>query len=157
MFSKKHTPPTTCKTDSLIGKGTRIEGNVYFSGGLRVDGEICGQVIAESTPATLMLSEHGHIHGQVNVSHLIVNGHINGPVRAAEFLEMQPKARITGDVEYAMIEIQQGAVIEGKMLLTANAAASHDDTASVTSSAARDYNTFSRPQEDTAPLESSAA
>jgi cytoskeletal protein CcmA (bactofilin family) len=118
MFSKKNATTVARQIDSLIGKGTRIEGDVYFTGGLRVDGEIRGQVIAESSPATLMLSEHGRITGQVNVSHLIVNGSVNGPVRASEFLEMQPSARISGDVEYAMIEIQQGAVIEGRMLLT---------------------------------------
>jgi cytoskeletal protein CcmA (bactofilin family) len=128
MFSKKNTTASSSQIDSLIGKETRIEGDVYFTGGLRIDGEIRGQVIAESSPATLMLSEHGRITGQVNVSHLIVNGNITGPVRASEFLEMQPSARITGDVEYAMIEIQQGAVIEGRMLLTTKPATGQPQT-----------------------------
>ncbi|MDR3054087.1 MAG: polymer-forming cytoskeletal protein [Zoogloeaceae bacterium] len=116
MFAKKNTKGAATQIDSLIGKGTKIEGNIFFSGGLRVDGEICGKVIAESAPSTLMLSEHGVINGHVEVTYLVVNGSINGPVRAAEFLELQSKARVAGDVEYGMIEIQQGAVIEGRLL-----------------------------------------
>lgn len=117
MFAKKNNGAGSNQIDSLIGKGTRIEGNIRFSGGLRVDGEICGQVTAESGASTLVLSEHGRIAGEVSVAHLVVNGEISGPVRVSEFLEMQSKARISGDVEYAMIEIQQGAVVEGRLLL----------------------------------------
>ena len=116
MFNKKTATGAATQIDSLIGKGARIEGNVFFSGGLRVDGEICGKVIAESAPSTLVLSEHGVINGHVEVTYLVANGNIKGPVRAREFLELQPKGRIEGDVEYGMIEIQQGAVIEGRLL-----------------------------------------
>jgi cytoskeletal protein CcmA (bactofilin family) len=118
MFQKKNAPSVS-QIDSLIGKGTRIEGNVRFSGGLRVDGEICGEVVADSAPATLSLSESGVIKGRVNASHLILNGTVHGPVQAGVFLDMQPKARVFGDVEYALIEMQQGATIEGRMLLLA--------------------------------------
>ncbi|MDR0528673.1 MAG: polymer-forming cytoskeletal protein [Zoogloeaceae bacterium] len=117
MFSKKNNGTTTSQIESLIGQGTRIEGNVMFSGGLRVDGEICGKVVAASSSSTLMLSEHGVVNGHVDVAQIIVNGVINGPVRSSEFLELHPKARIVGDIEYRMIEIQQGALIEGRLIL----------------------------------------
>ncbi len=119
MFARKNNGgAAVSQIDSLIGRGTRIEGNVVFTGGLRVDGEITGRVVAEpGAPSTLVLSEHARIDGEVAVGHLIVNGTINGPVQVSEFLEMQPKARISGDVSYAMIEIQQGAVVEGRLLL----------------------------------------
>jgi cytoskeletal protein CcmA (bactofilin family) len=116
MFNKKTTTGAAAQIDSLIGKGAKIEGNVFFSGGLRVDGEICGKVIAGTSPSTLVLSEHGVVNGHVEATYLLINGSINGPVRATEFIELQPKARIEGDVEYGTIEIQQGAVIEGHLL-----------------------------------------
>lgn len=124
MFARKSKGGAAAsQIDSLIGRGTRIEGSVVFTGGLRVDGEIVGRVVAEpGAPSTLVLSEHARIDGEVTVSHLIVNGNINGPVQVSEFLEMQPKARISGDVSYAMIEIQQGAVVEGRLLLNPKAA-----------------------------------
>lgn len=116
MFTKKGNGGVS-QIDSLIGKGTRIEGVLRFSGGLHVDGEISGRVIAESGPSKLVLSEHAKVDGDVCVGHLVINGTITGPVRVTEFLEMQPKARIVGDVEYASIEMHQGAVIEGRLLL----------------------------------------
>ncbi|MDD3483044.1 polymer-forming cytoskeletal protein [Azovibrio restrictus] len=116
MFAKKSNGGVS-QIDSLIGKGTRIEGVLRFTGGLHVDGEISGRVIAESGPSKLVLSEHAKVDGDVCVGHLVINGTITGPVRVTEFLEMQPKARIVGDVEYASIEMHQGAVIEGRLLL----------------------------------------
>jgi cytoskeletal protein CcmA (bactofilin family) len=64
----------------------------------------------------LVLSEHGRIEGAVTVSHLILNGTIVGAVTVTDTLEMQSKARIVGDVDYALIEMHQGAVIEGRLV-----------------------------------------
>lgn len=116
MFSSKNSKPQN-RIDSLVGAGTRIEGNVSFTGGLRVDGEIKGNVIGDpSKPSTLVLSEHGRVEGEIKVSHLVVNGTIAGPVTAAEYLELQGKAKVIGDVNYKSLEIQLGAIVEGKLI-----------------------------------------
>lgn len=115
MFGKTDKPSN--RIDSLIGAGTLVEGNVTFSGGLRIDGEVRGNVsAAEGQPGTLVVSEHARIDGEVNVSHLVVNGAINGPVRSDEFLELQPRARVTGDVLYSKIEMHLGAVVQGRLM-----------------------------------------
>ena len=116
MFGKKASKPKN-RIDSLIGAGTKIEGNVGFSGGLRVDGEIQGNVTAvPDQPSTLVLSEQARIDGEIRVSHLVVNGAINGPVYALEFLELQSHSRVTGDVHYNTIEMHLGAVVEGRLV-----------------------------------------
>ena len=116
MFGKKTSKPQN-RIDSLIGAGTKIEGNVSFSGGLRVDGEIQGNVSAVTDqPSTLVLSEQARIDGEIKVSHLVVNGAINGPVWASEFLELQPRSRVTGDVHYSTIEMHLGAIVEGRLV-----------------------------------------
>jgi cytoskeletal protein CcmA (bactofilin family) len=121
MFSSKNSKPQN-RIDSLVGAGTRIEGNVSFSGGLRVDGEIKGNVIADpSKPSTLVLSEQARVDGEIRVTHLVVNGTIVGPVNAAEYLELQSKAKVTGDVHYKTLEIQLGAIVEGKLIHLAEA------------------------------------
>ena len=115
MFGKRSTKPQN-RIDSLIGAGTKIEGNVNFTGGLRVDGEIIGNVTALSDqPSTLVLSEHARIDGEIRVSHLLVNGSINGPVYVQEFLELQSHSKLTGDVHYQSVEMQLGAVVEGRL------------------------------------------
>lgn len=117
MFGKQSVSKPQGKIDSLIGAGTRVEGSVFFTGGLRVDGEVKGSVQAAegASSSTLVVSEHARIEGAVSVAHLVLNGAIIGPVSVAESLEMQARARIVGDVEYLVIEMHQGAVIEGRL------------------------------------------
>ena len=116
MFSKKHSKPQT-QIDSLIGAGTTIEGNLNFSGGLRIDGQINGNVVAaQDKPSTLVLSEHARVNGEVNVTHLVINGTISGPVFASEYMELQSKAKINGDVHYTTLEIQLGAIVDGRLI-----------------------------------------
>lgn len=102
--------------DSLIGLSTRIEGDLHFKGGLRIDGQVRGNVIADPSLASmLVISEHAVIEGEVRAAHLVVNGQINGPVYCSELLELQPKARITGDVNYKALEMHGGALVSGKL------------------------------------------
>lgn len=123
MFSKRHSKPQS-RIDSLVGAGTKIGGDVHFSGGLRVDGEIDGNVIATpGKPSTLVLSEHAQINGEINVTHLVVNGTVAGPVRASEYLELQSKAKVTGDVHYKTLEIQLGAIVAGRLIHLSSEAA----------------------------------
>ena len=118
MFSKKHSKPQT-RIDSLIGAGTTIEGDLNFSGGMRIDGQVNGNVIAaQGKPSTLVLSEQARVNGEVNVTHLVINGAISGPVFASEYMELQSKAKVNGDVHYTTLEIQLGAIIEGRLIHT---------------------------------------
>ena len=116
MFRKQPSKPQN-RIDSLIGAGTRIEGNVNFTGGLRVDGEVIGNVTAVSDqPSTLVLSEQARIEGEITVSHLVVNGEVSGPIYAAEFLELQSRSKVKGDVHYNTLEMHLGAIVEGHLV-----------------------------------------
>jgi cytoskeletal protein CcmA (bactofilin family) len=115
MFNKPSSKPQN-RIDTLIGINTRVDGNIRFNGGLRVDGEINGNITAEPDSAsTLVISEHGEVNGQINVTHLVSNGKITGPVHATEYLELQSKANIVGDVAYKKMEIHLDATIIGKL------------------------------------------
>lgn len=116
MFGSKHSKPQT-QIDSLIGANATIGGDINFSGGLRVDGHVNGNIIATpGKPSTLVLSEHARVNGEVRVTHLVSNGMINGSVLASEYLELQGKAKVTGDIHYKTMQIQLGAVIEGRLI-----------------------------------------
>jgi cytoskeletal protein CcmA (bactofilin family) len=117
MFGKKNNSKPQGRIDSLIGAGTSLVGDVTFSGGLRVDGEVRGNVrSADGQPATLVLSEHARIEGEISVSHVVINGTVIGPVHSSDFLELQPRAKVTGDVEYATIEMHLGAIVQGRLV-----------------------------------------
>jgi cytoskeletal protein CcmA (bactofilin family) len=116
MFGAKSSKPQS-RIDCLIGAGTTIEGDITFTGGLRVDGRVRGSVIAaEGKTGTLVLSEHAQIEGEIRVSHVVINGTVMGPIHAAEYLELQSKGNVTGDVYYKTLEIQLGAVVQGRLV-----------------------------------------
>ena len=116
MFFKKNNKAQN-RIDTLISAETLIEGDIQFSGGLRVDGTIRGNVTESSaTPSTLIIGEHGRIDGAVKVSKLFVLGKVIGPVKASQFIELQTKAKVVGDLHYKSLEMHTGAVIEGKLV-----------------------------------------
>lgn len=113
MFGKKKQPPIK----SLIAHGTEIHGDLRFADGMRVDGSVHGQLLGHAeAPTLLVISESAQVVGEVRAGHVIINGQVDGPVFASELLELQPKARITGDVTYRALEMHQGATIAGQLL-----------------------------------------
>ena len=112
MFNKRKQPPIR----SLIAHGSHIAGNFMFTDGLRIDGVLVGDISAnEDQPSILVISESASVTGAVHADHIIVNGSVKGPVHANVMLELQPKARIEGDVFYRALEMHQGAVISGQL------------------------------------------
>jgi cytoskeletal protein CcmA (bactofilin family) len=112
MFGKKAQPPIK----SLIAQGSRIDGNLTFTDGLRVDGELVGDIRANTEQSSiLVISEAAVVQGEIHADHVIINGTVRGPVHAKDLLELQPKARLEGDVYYKAIEMHLGAVIAGQL------------------------------------------
>ena len=112
MFGKKKQPPIR----TLVGEGTLIHGEVRFTEGLRIDGEVLGDVTAIGDGTSiLVISEKARVTGKVKGGHVIINGVVHGPVHSTELLELQPKASIVGDVSYEVLEMHQGATIDGEL------------------------------------------
>ena len=118
MFGNKNKPnKPQNRIDCLIGAGTEIKGDMTFDGGLRVDGRVHGNVVSvEGKPGTLVLSEAARIEGEIRVSHVVINGTVVGPVHAADYVELQSKANVTGDVYYRTLEMHLGAVVQGRLV-----------------------------------------
>ena len=115
MFKRK--PNKSLKIDTLIGAGTRINGDVEFSGGLHLDGYINGNVSGgQNTGTILSVSEQGGIEGSVNASTVILNGIVKGDIDATLRVELGEKARVLGNVRYSAIETAVGAQINGKLI-----------------------------------------
>jgi cytoskeletal protein CcmA (bactofilin family) len=105
------------RVDTIIGQQTQISGDLHFSGGLHIDGQVKGNVIAnEDTESVLTVSEHGRIEGDVRVPNVYLNGSVTGDVRCEERIELAAKARVNGDVYYNLIEMVMGAEVNGSLL-----------------------------------------
>lgn len=113
---------------SLIGEGTVVQGTLRFSDGLRIDGEVQGDVEANPDDTSiLVISDKAKVVGTVKAGHVIINGTVIGPVESNHLLELQPKARIQGDMRYEALEMHQGATIEGALQRITSAAVAVED------------------------------
>jgi cytoskeletal protein CcmA (bactofilin family) len=115
MFKQKQIK--NAKIDTLIGANTRINGDLVFAGGLHVDGHINGNVKAQpEAGAFVSVSEQGCIEGSVIALNVLLNGIVKGDIEAGDRVELGSKARVLGNVHYAVIETAVGAQINGKLI-----------------------------------------
>lgn len=105
------------RIDTLIGRHTHIKGDISFSGGLRVDGSVEGNINATGDDSSVLtLSDHGRIDGEVRVPNVIINGEVNGNVYASQHVELAAKARINGNLYYRMLEMAMGSEVNGHLI-----------------------------------------
>lgn len=128
LGSKKPTAPTSSTPppaaskpvdtiDTLVGQKAVFKGDLEFSGGLRVDGQVKGNVIAkDDSNSTVVVSETGQIEGNITVPHVVINGAIHGNIKSGGRVELQAKSRINGDVHYKAVEMELGASINGNLV-----------------------------------------
>jgi cytoskeletal protein CcmA (bactofilin family) len=113
MFSRDSKPG---RIDTLIGKASRVHGDLEFAGGLHLDGSIAGNVRADpSQGSSLSVSETGSIEGNVEAGHVMLNGTVRGDILAKGRVVLGATARVQGNVYYGVIEMTLGAQIMGKL------------------------------------------
>jgi cytoskeletal protein CcmA (bactofilin family) len=100
---------------TIIGKGTEIAGGMRFSGGVHIDGTVAGDVKGVDGCA-LTLGRSGVIQGDLDVAHVVLDGTVIGDVRASSRAELAFGARIEGNVYYGVLEMAEGAEVNGKLL-----------------------------------------
>ena len=116
------------RIDTLVGTDTVLTGDLTFSGGLRVDGTIRGNVQEQAgSQGTIILGESGRIEGAVSATKIVLIGTVVGPVKAGQFIELQAKARIKGDLHYTSLEMHMGSVIDGKLVHSEKSEANETD------------------------------
>jgi cytoskeletal protein CcmA (bactofilin family) len=116
MFGRKK-KPAPAKIETLIGAGTRIEGNLIVTGGVHLEGYVKGNVsTGPDGVAVLSIGPQGVVEGIVEVPRVIVHGEVRGDIRARDKVELGAGARVSGNVSYGVIEMAAGAVIQGRLV-----------------------------------------
>jgi cytoskeletal protein CcmA (bactofilin family) len=96
---------------TLLGADARFEGNLEFTGAVRLDGKLKGQI--SSAGGTIIVGEKAVIEADIRVDTAIIRGRINGTVVARKGIEAHPPARITGSIQSPVISIDSGVVFNG--------------------------------------------
>jgi cytoskeletal protein CcmA (bactofilin family) len=108
------------KLSSLIGPDIHIVGDIRFSGGLRIDGRVTGNVMGEpgegGGAALLVLSRHGVIEGSLRCAEAVIDGAVTGDIAVERFIDLQSNARVQGTLRYEQLRMDVGAVVQGELL-----------------------------------------
>lgn len=122
MFNNKENNPdnisanSPSKLDTLLGKNTKISGDISFNGVLHLDGAISGSIISSNAEDVLTISEAGLVEGKIEVANVIINGKVKGDITASGKIEVASKANIEGNVYYNNIEMEAGSKINGQLI-----------------------------------------
>jgi cytoskeletal protein CcmA (bactofilin family) len=103
-------------TTTLIAAGTRVAGDISFTGNLEIEGEVIGNISAEGAQSKVRVLQSGTVTGDIAVATIIVNGHVKGDLHASELVELAAKAVVEGDLNYNLIGIEKGAEVVGRFV-----------------------------------------
>ena len=117
---KKNKPVESVST--MIGKESSFEGIMEFTGSIRVDGKITGQI--NSDGGTVIIGETAKVEADIKVAIAIVRGELKGTIDATDRIEVYPPARIDGNIVAPVISIDTGVVFNGNCEMTARTIAS---------------------------------
>ncbi|GAB3281794.1 bactofilin family protein [Parahaliea aestuarii] len=105
---------------TLVSRDTLITGDIHFSGMLDIEGTVHGNIIARpDSDALVRVIDGGCVEGEIRSPVVIVNGEVRGNVHASLHIELAPRARVSGDVYYALIEMAAGCAVNGQLVHTA--------------------------------------
>ncbi len=96
-----------------IGKSVIIKGELSGSEDLYVDGQVEGSI--ELAGNRLIVGPNGQVRANVNAKGVIVQGKLDGNIRASERAELTKSAIAVGDIVTQRIAIEEGAYFKGKV------------------------------------------
>src|SRR6478735_12486177 len=95
---------------TLLGKGSEFEGKLTFEGQVRIDGKFSGQIF---TKDTLVIGDGARVNAEINAGTVIVNGVVEGNIRATQLIELHNPGRVKGNMETPALSIDKGVMFEG--------------------------------------------
>ena len=101
---------------TLIDKDIVITGETSYSGGIRIDGKVKGNLKVLGKEESLLIMGHESIvEGDIEVGNAIINGKVIGNIKCANYLELNRDAIVNGNIKYGIIEMHEGAIVNGQL------------------------------------------
>ena len=97
--------------ETVIGKNTKIQGEVSGTGNLRIDGEIEGEL---KLSGSVIVGETGMVTGNVSARSLDVSGTVHGNAQTEEGLTIHSEGQLIGDVKVNAFQIEDGGIFKGR-------------------------------------------
>jgi cytoskeletal protein CcmA (bactofilin family) len=107
--------PLRGNLSAFLDEGSEIEGRYVCAGTVMFNGRLRGEL---ESADTLIVGERGRINGTLRANNVIVHGEIIGNVTATDRVELKGTARVTGDIEAAVIIMEEGVFLDGRCRMT---------------------------------------
>lgn len=124
MFNNKKETSSTSKimadgkvSETTIGNGASISGDMETVGSIRLDGQITGNVISQ---ARVVIGASGYLEGNLKAESSIIDGKIKGTVSIQSLLTLKATAVIDGDIVCNKLVIENGASFNGSCKMGEN-------------------------------------
>jgi cytoskeletal protein CcmA (bactofilin family) len=98
------------RIETIIGKGTNIEGTVNIEGSTRIDGNVTGKVISNDV---ITVGSTGVVKAEIRAKAIVVGGRVEGNLFASEKVELQAKSELVGDITSKSLLVEHGAIFHG--------------------------------------------
>ncbi|MEP6993363.1 MAG: polymer-forming cytoskeletal protein [Acidobacteriota bacterium] len=105
--------------NGFLDKGSHLKGELSFEETFRIDGKFEGKIPAGSE---LILGDSAEVDAEIHVDRVSINGTLKGSVRAAERIELHPRARVSANLQTPVLRIEEGAYFQGSCDMTAEPA-----------------------------------
>jgi len=115
--SKSTQEEAAAASNSLIGAGTSITGNIETSGDLRIDGILKGNIFSK---AKVFIGADGIVEGNVHCKNADITGQVTGNLKVTELLQLKGKAAVAGDIHAAKLLIESTVNYNGQCQMGAN-------------------------------------
>jgi cytoskeletal protein CcmA (bactofilin family) len=109
MFSKAEVQ-SSVESNTIIGTGTIIEGNVESSDNLRVEGSLKGTI---KTKSKIVLGASAVVEGDVYAKNAEIQGKVKGKIEVTELLILGNGCKVHGDIITNKLEVRDGASFNG--------------------------------------------
>jgi cytoskeletal protein CcmA (bactofilin family) len=104
-------PESTRTATAHIGKSVVIKGQLSGSEDLYLDGEVEGTIDLPGN--TLTIGPSAKVRANISAKTVIIQGNVNGNVRASDKVELKNSAQLSGDISTKRIAIDDGAFFKG--------------------------------------------
>ncbi len=112
LLGQSSDPASQQELSALMGAGSSYEGNLSFTGRVRVDGQFTGRIYTEDC---LEVGAGGVVSGECDVARAVVSGRLEGKVRVREHLLIEAGGVVSGVVDVGVIEVEMGGRLEGEV------------------------------------------
>lgn len=117
FFARRKRPTPTAPAGSgysLLDAQLTITGDLRTAGSLRIEGKLEGSILGADS---VVIGVGASIEGDIHAREVIIGGTVTGDVRGGERVELQQTAIVTGDVQTASVLVQEGGIVNGRVLM----------------------------------------